>query len=184
MCRWRYDTSGENPIRWAITSERKVQDILWSTLRPVFDDLVDEETLRKVGHSTYRADFGIPSLGLMIEVKYAQGRRLQPLREADRRGLRRLPSGNEPYRQMAVFIYNESCSVQHHGTTRNALLALPNIIDVIIVSCPSHVPAPQRSARNRRPPSRTATPSSNSNSALIKASRSPGAGVLLPGDRS
>jgi len=41
-------------------------------LRPVFDDLVDEETLRKLGHSTYRADFAIPSLGLLIEVKYAR----------------------------------------------------------------------------------------------------------------
>jgi hypothetical protein len=31
---------------------------------------VDEETLPKLGHSTYRADFGIPSLGILIEVKY------------------------------------------------------------------------------------------------------------------
>jgi hypothetical protein len=52
--------------------EREVQDILWLILRPVFDDLVDEETLHTVGHSTYRADFGIPSLGLLIEVKYAR----------------------------------------------------------------------------------------------------------------
>lgn len=69
MRRWRYDPGGEKPIRRPVTSEREVQDILWFMLRPVFDDLVGEETLRKIGHSSYRADFGIPSLGLLIEVK-------------------------------------------------------------------------------------------------------------------
>nr|WP_047893593.1 hypothetical protein [Micromonospora sp. RV43] len=49
MRRWRYDPGGEKPIRWPVTSEGEVQDILWFMLRPVFDDLVDEETLRRLG---------------------------------------------------------------------------------------------------------------------------------------
>ncbi|MFI7492075.1 hypothetical protein ACIBXA_27235 [Micromonospora echinaurantiaca] len=153
MRQWRHDGDDlDNPIRWPITSEREVQNIIWIMLRPVFDDLVDEETLRKRGHSTYRADFGVPSLGLLIEVKYAR-------KAADFKTFEKeiyedyiaYLSGNGPYRKMAVFIYDESVSVQEHGTTRNALLDLPDITDVIIACRPSHVPAPTRTRRGLRP---------------------------------
>lgn len=152
MRQWRYDGDNlEHPIKWPITSEREVQNILWIMLRPVFNDLVDEETLRKVGHSTYRADFGIPSLGLLIEVKYAR-------KAADFKTFEKEISedyvayfaGNGPYRKMLVFIYDESVSVQEHGTTRNALLRMDDIVDVIIACRPSHLPPVERTPRRRR----------------------------------
>jgi len=152
MRQWRYDGNDlDNPIRWPITSEREVQNIIWIMLRPVFDDLIDEEKLRKRGHSSYRADFGIPSLGLLIEVKHAR-------KAADFKTFEKeiyedyvaYLTGNGPYRKMAVFIYDESVSVQEHGTTRKALLDLPNITDVIIACRPSHVPIPTRTPRRRR----------------------------------
>jgi hypothetical protein len=151
MRHWRYDTSGDRPIQWPITAEREVQDILWMMLRPVFADLVDEETLRKIGHSTYRADFGIPSLGLLIEVKYA--RKAADFKEFEQQifvDYTAYLTGNGTYRQLAIFIYDESGSVQEHGTTRRALLDMPNITDVVIVSRPSHVPVPPRTPRTRR----------------------------------
>ena len=43
-------------------------------LRSVFDDVVDENTLPKFGHSSYRADSGLPRLGVLIEAKYAHKR--------------------------------------------------------------------------------------------------------------
>lgn len=146
MRRWRFDASDlDQPVRWPITSEREVQDILWVILRSVFDDLVDEETLRKVGHSSYRADFGIPSLGVLIEVKYARKASDFKLFEKEiMEDYLAYLRDNGPYRKMAVFIYDESASVQEHGVTGNALLALDNIIDVIIVSRPSHLPVPER----------------------------------------
>ncbi|MFF0700196.1 hypothetical protein ACFYVC_07820 [Streptomyces tendae] len=62
----------DNPISWPIASERKIQNILWLMLRPVFDDLVEEEPLDRINHSTYRADFGAPSLALLIKAKYTR----------------------------------------------------------------------------------------------------------------
>ena len=154
MRQWRYDGDHlDNPIRWPITSEREVQNIIWIMLRPVFDDLVDEETLRKRGHSTYRADFGIPSLGLLIEVKYARkATDFKAFEKEIYEDYAAYLTGNGPYRKMAVFIYDESGSVQEHGTTRNTLLDLPNITDVVIVCRPSHVPAPTRTRRRRSTP--------------------------------
>jgi hypothetical protein len=74
MRRWRFDTKTGTtpPVQWPIISERDVQDILWVILRSTFDDLIDEELTRKLGHSDNLADFGIPSLGVFIEVKYAR----------------------------------------------------------------------------------------------------------------
>jgi hypothetical protein len=152
MRQWRYDTDElQKPIKWAITSEREIQNILWLMLRPVFDDLVDEETLRRIGHSTYRADFGIPSLELLVEVKYA--RKATDFKTFEKEIFEDYIgylSDNTSYRHMTVFIYDESCSVQEHDTTRNALLRLSGITDVIIVSRPSHIPVPGRTQRRRR----------------------------------
>ncbi|MEZ5980947.1 MAG: hypothetical protein R3C54_01405 [Parvularculaceae bacterium] len=50
------------------------QNLLWTILRPVFPDLVDEEHLPKVGHKSPRYDLGVPSLQTIIEVKFMRRR--------------------------------------------------------------------------------------------------------------
>lgn len=140
--RWRWDSSElKMPVRWTIRSEREVQDILWLILRGTFTDLEDEETLPKFGHSTYRADFGIPSIGLLIEVKFARSagdfKQIEKDIMEDIGPYLRTP---ERYKEVLVFIYDDSCSVQEHETTRQALKEMQGISDVIIVSRPSQLP--------------------------------------------
>ncbi|QFZ18521.1 PD-(D/E)XK nuclease domain-containing protein [Saccharothrix syringae] len=152
LLRWRWDREGvKHPIRWKITAEREVQDILWIMLRPVFDDLVDEETLPKIGHSSYRADFGIPGLGVLIEVKYV--RRAGEFKEVEQQvmvdSVAYLKEVDR-YRELVVFIYDESASVEHHDRTRRALLELPGVSEVIIVSRPGMLPLPERGTRRGR----------------------------------
>lgn len=141
--RWRWDSSDlKAPVRWLVHSEREVQDILWVILRSAFADLEDEDTLPKFGHSTYRADFGIPSLGLLIEVKFI--RSAAEFKEIEKQVLEDIVPylrSPERYRQIMVFIYDDSCSVQEHETTRQALVTIKGVADVIIVSRPSHLPA-------------------------------------------
>lgn len=141
--RWRWDRSDlKTPVRWPIRSEREVQDILWLLLRGMFHDLEDEDTLPKFGHSTYRADLGIPSLGLLIEVKFARSaadfKTIEKEILEDVEPYRRSP---ERYREILVFIYDDSCSVQEHDTTWRALRSVRGVVDVVIVSRPSHLPA-------------------------------------------
>jgi REase_DpnII-MboI len=141
MRRWRYDADGlKKPIRWPITAEREVQDILWLILRPIFDDIVDEETLPRLGHSTYIADFGIPSLGVLIEVKYA--RKGGDFKEIEKQVMEdsvAYLNGVTAYREIVVFIYDASASVQEHDTTSTALRSISRISDVIIVSRPGQL---------------------------------------------
>lgn len=156
--RWRWDTDEvQHPVRWEIRSEREVQDILWIMLRSIFDDVVDEETLPKVGHSSYRADFGLPRLGILIEAKYAYKasdfKKIETeimvdatayLTEAGR------------YKEIVVFIYDDSSSVEHHDLTYQALTRVPGVADVVIASRPGVLPGP-RSAPPSRSRSRTRT---------------------------
>lgn len=143
--RWRWDDPErvkKHPIRWPISSEREVQDIVWLILRSLFDDVVDEETLPKVGHSTYRADFGIPSLRLLVEVKYT--RQAADFKVIEKEILEDaaayLLETRERYDRILVFIYDHSSSVQEHELTASTLRKLPDISDVIIVSRPSQLP--------------------------------------------
>ena len=48
-------------------------------------------------------------------------------------------SKTQDYDKIIVFIYDESSSVQEHGTTKNDLMKIDGIEDVIIVSKPSQV---------------------------------------------
>lgn len=142
MKRWRWDGDVlQSPIRWPITREREVQDILWLILRSYFPDVVDEDTLPKLGHSAYKADFGIPSLKLIIEAKFAASKEdfkkiEKEVQEDCTPYLRDLR-----YESLLVFIYDDSASVQEHDTTRSALIEIPGIVDVVIVSRPSQLPS-------------------------------------------
>jgi hypothetical protein len=140
MKRWRWDGDElKKPIRWPVTQEREVQDILWLILRSYFPDVVDEDALPKLGHSTYKADFGIGSLKLIIEAKFATSKddfkKIEKEVQEDcipyLRDLR--------YESLIVFIYDDSASVQEHDTTRRALLEIPGIVNVVIVSRPSQL---------------------------------------------
>ncbi len=144
MKRWRWDGDGlQRAIRWEVTQEREVQDILWLVLRSYFPDVVDEDALPKLGHSSYKADFGIASLKVIVEAKFATSKddfkKIEKEIQEDcipyLRDLR--------YESLVVFIYDDSASVQEHDTTRRALLEIPGIVDVVIVSRPSQLPSKQ-----------------------------------------
>lgn len=132
-------------MRWPIRSEREVQDILWVILRAVFGDLEDEDTLPKFGHSSYRADFGVPSLGLLIEAKFA--RSAADFKAIEKEVLQDLVPylrSPERYREVLVFVYDDSCSVQAHDITARSLRSVGGVADVVIVSRPSQLPTAAR----------------------------------------
>jgi len=157
MKRWRWDDPADvqHPIRWEVTSEREVQDIVWILLRGVFDDLVDEEPLPRLGHSSYRSDFGIPRLGVLIEIKYV--RSAGGFRKAEKEVIEDSVAylrERTTYKKIVVFIYDASSSVQEHDVTMAALLDLEHVIDVVIVSRPSQLP-PSGTSPTPSPPAGT-----------------------------
>jgi hypothetical protein len=161
MKRWRWDSDGmKKPIRWPVTQEREVQDILWLVLRSYFPDLVDEDALPKLGHSTYKADFGIASLKMIIEAKFATSK------EDFKKIEKEIQEDCVPYlrdlryESLVVFIYDDSASVQEHDITRRALLEIPGIVSVVVVSRPSQLPFRHTSVAQTESPTRKRAPKS------------------------
>ena len=134
--RWPNQTDGSG---WPLTDEKKVQAVVYVVLRSMFPDVIDEETLTKVGLSSYIPDFAIPSLRLLIEVKFARVKSdLKRIEKAILEDSAAYPmAGSGGYDQMIVFIYDNSASIQLHGVVRDALQGVPFIRSVIFATRPS-----------------------------------------------
>jgi hypothetical protein len=108
-------------------------------LRSVFDDVIDEDTNPKVGHASTRADFGIPSIRLLVEVKYVYEGTTAEFKKIEQEVMIDSVAYLQRaalYDEIVVFIYDSTASVEHHELTRDALIKVPGIADVIIVSRP------------------------------------------------
>lgn len=146
MSHWTYETKQRVrsvvPRCWEIDHEYHVQNLLWTVLRPIFPDLVDEETLKKLGHTSPRYDLGIPSLHTIIEVKHMRGRgqaRLKTITDevaADHSLYLREGTG---YTRMIVFIWDEQRQTEEYKTLRDGLESLSGIERVIILPRPSRM---------------------------------------------
>jgi hypothetical protein len=143
MRRWRWDekSSSKAPlVRWSIDNEYHVQDLLWVILAPLFPDLEDEENLPSLGHKHPRCDIGIPSLHLIIEVKFlrqgTQGEFAKMTEELAADHTLYLRSGSS-YSTIIAFLWDDSCSVEHHEELKQALRQMPGVLGTVIMSRPA-----------------------------------------------
>lgn len=149
MSHWTYETKprvkGVLPQQWEIDHEYHVQNLLWTVLRTVFGDLVDEQSLPKVGHSTPRYDLGVPSLQTIIEVKFmrragtAECRKVTQEIAADRS----LYLGDRTgYDKLVAFIWDDCRQTEEYATLQQGLESLEGIEKVIILPRPSRMERP------------------------------------------
>ena len=146
MSHWTYETSvrvkGVAPRQWEVDHEYHVQNLLWTLLRPVFSDLVDEQALPKVGHKTPRYDLGVPSLGTIIEVKFmrragsAECRKITEEIAADRSLYLGAATG---YSRLIAFIWDECRQTEEYQTLKKGLEGMEGIEKVVILPRPSRM---------------------------------------------
>lgn len=146
MSHWTYETKvrvkGVAAQQWEIDHEYHVQNLLWTLLRPVFSDLVDEQALPKVGHKTPRYDLGVPSLGTIIEVKFmrkagsAECRKITEEIAADRSLYLGAATG---YSRMIAFIWDECRQTEEYQTLKKGLEGIKGIEKVVILTRPSRM---------------------------------------------
>ena len=144
MGHWTYEEKPKVrnvlPQKWEIDHEYHVQNLLWTILRPIFPDLVDEETLKKLGHTSPRYDLGIPSLSTIIEVKYVRRRGQSALKAitdeiaADHSLYLREGTG---FARMIAFIWDEQRQTEEYQTLQSGLENLSGLERVIIVPRPA-----------------------------------------------
>lgn len=142
--RWTWENkpktrSGE-ARKWYIDNEYHVQNFLYFLLLPIFPDLKDEDYTPSVGQIHPRADLLIPSLSLIVEVKFMRAsHKPQDMIEqiAADSGLY-LVNGSA-YRQIIAFIWDDSNQSQEHDYMRNGIKQLPGIVDAIVMSRPGNL---------------------------------------------
>ena len=146
MSHWTFEThtrvKGVPIEQWEIRHEYHVQNLLWTVLRPVYADLVDEEFLPKVGHKAPRYDLGVPSLETIIEVKFMRRAGPAACREITEEvaadcSLYLTP--NTRYSTLIVFIWDECRQTEEYQTLKAGLEGLEGIQKVIILPRPSRM---------------------------------------------
>lgn len=139
--RWTWEERGRTRSaqarKWYIENEYHVQSLLYFLLAPVFPDLRDEEYTQAVGQMHPRVDLVIPSLKLIIEVKFmrssdnSQSRIEQIAADASLY----LVEGSR-YSNIVAFIWDDSHRSEQHDILKSGLRQIQGIFDAIVVSRP------------------------------------------------
>lgn len=150
MRRWVWESKPRTPrsaiARWGVDNEYHVQDMLWVVLAPVFPDLDDEEWLKSLGQHHPRADLAIPSLRVIIEVKFArkEGKSFSELIQEVAADASTYLQDGSGYANIIAFIWDDAARTEEHAELRQGLLRIRGVVDAIVL------PRPQK--MDRSPP--------------------------------
>lgn len=146
MSHWTYEiktrVKGSELRKWHIDHEYHVQNLLWTILKPIFRDLVDEESLPKIGHMSPRYDLGIPSLQTIIEVKFmrktgqAECKKITEEVAADSAIY---ISPKTSYKRIIVFIWDNCRQTEEYQLLKQGMGSLTGIEGVIILPRPKRM---------------------------------------------
>lgn len=129
-------TKTSSAMKWDVENEYHVQNLLWAILAPLFPDLHAEEYTPPVGHKNPRMDLTIPSMGLVVEIKFVRvGVRFADIIEevaADASLYRTDPK----WRVLVPFIWDDSRRSEDHATLIGGLRQLEMVHDAVVVSRP------------------------------------------------
>jgi hypothetical protein len=115
-------------------NERDVQDILWIILRSHFDRLDREETLPKFGVKSYRPDFGIPDLGILLEVKFiGEKTHLPSIQEGILADIPAYLAKFSKYTGIIAFVYDANHKLRDPRKFIEDIRTVEGIVDVIVV---------------------------------------------------
>ncbi|MFD1303681.1 PD-(D/E)XK nuclease domain-containing protein [Methylobacterium marchantiae] len=123
-------------VRWDIEHEYHVQNLLWSVMAPLFPDLNAEEYTPPVGQKNPRMDLTVPSLRLVVEVKFVRpGARFADIIEevaADAS----LYGADPKWEVLIPFIWDDSRRSEEHATLVEGLRKLEMVHDAVVVQRP------------------------------------------------
>jgi hypothetical protein len=140
--RWVWESKPRTPrsaiARWVVDNEYHVQDMLWVVLAPVFPDLDDEEWLKSLGQHHPRADLAIPSLRVIIEVKFARkdGKSFSELIQEVAADASTYLQDGSGYASIIAFIWDDAARTEEHAELRQGLLRVRGVVDAIVLSRP------------------------------------------------
>jgi len=140
--RWTWDDQKKTPNstaqKWAIEHEYHFQNFLCAVLAPAFPDLRDEEWLASVGHKKPRADLVIPSLYLLIEVKYWR-KNISPQDLISQIGedVSLYLKVGSPYRKILPVIWDQGRRTEQYDLLIAGLSEIRDVVNPVVVAQPA-----------------------------------------------
>jgi hypothetical protein len=142
LLRWTWEkspkTSKSQARQWHIDHEYHFQNFLWSILGTLFVDAKFEEYKEAVGSVHPRLDIAIPSLSLVIEVKYwrAADSASDMIRQIAEDASLYL-TANAPYSQIVGVIWDEARRTEQHKLLVTGLEQIKGVRAGVVISQPS-----------------------------------------------
>lgn len=152
--RWPWEdkpiTKTSSSQKWNIQNEYHVQSLVYSVLAPMFADIEDEFYLETVGPLKPRADIGLPSLSLIIEIKFLRekksfGKIIEEVAADASLYFRKGSVFSKKYSQMIVFLWDNSSRSQHHLEFIRGVSQLNNVCGSVVISRPGNMTLTNRS---------------------------------------
>lgn len=150
--RWVWEeqpkTSKSASQRWDLQNEYHVQSLLYFLLAPIFPDIESEFYLENTGSLNSRADIGLPSLNLIIEVKFLRkGKKFQKMIEevaADSSIYFKKDSVyKHKYSKMLVFLWDNTRRDEEHALFKSGVNGLENVVGAVVLSRPGILSIPE-----------------------------------------
>ncbi len=151
--RWTWEnapkTSRTSAQQWDVQHEYHVQNLLYALLAPLFPDITDEETLAPIGQKNARVDLGIPSLGLIIEVKFLRqsdsfAKLIGEL--AEDASLYLAHGQSSRYRNVLPFVWDDSRRTEEHHKFLDGMCQIKGIVHPVIIPRPGGMVASKNPA--------------------------------------
>ena len=123
-------------VRWEIENEYHVQNLLWTVLAPLFPDLRAEEYTSPVGQKSPRMDLTIPSLRLIVEVKFVRsGTRFADIIEEIAADVA-LYGADTRWKVLVPFVWDDSGRIEEHSVLVDGLRRFDMVYDAVVVTRP------------------------------------------------
>jgi hypothetical protein len=140
--RWTWDDQKKTPNstaqKWAVENEYHFQNLLCAVLAPVVPDLRDEEWLASVGQKKPRADLVIPSLHLVIEVKYWRTKSSpQDLISQIGEDVSLYLKRGSPYRKVLPIIWDQGRRTEQYDLLIGGLSEIRDVVSPVVIAQPA-----------------------------------------------
>lgn len=140
--KWTWDDEKKTPRstaqKWAVENEYHFQNLLCAVLAPVFADLRDEEWLASVGPKKPRADLVVPSLHLVIEVKYWREKSSpQDLISQIGEDVSLYLKVGSPYRKVLPVIWDEGRRTEQYDLLIAGLSEIRDVVSPVFIAQPA-----------------------------------------------
>jgi hypothetical protein len=141
LLRWTWEnnakTTKSSARKWYIDHEYHVQNLLWFLIGSIFPDAVPEEYVESVGSVHPRLDIAVPSLQLIIEVKFwrvgePSGEMIRQIGEDAS-----LYLATKKYTAIIAIIWDEGRRTEQYPLMTQGLKKIAGVCDAILVSKPA-----------------------------------------------